>query len=245
MTTAIIVIIAGIVVFIAAGAVITAVAKVRSFLSPVITVARQIDAQEIEYETSPKSVNAMTSVYLPTIERDFPQFNYFEFRDKAENMMKSAFLAISTEDDTRLINASTDLRSQIQLRISANRDNHQKETFSDIKIHRTEIKHYRKSSGTCIITLQSSVGYYHYTTDGTGEVIKGSRDHMEQSRYDIELLYIQDVSKTQIGATMMSNNCPNCGAPITALGVKACPYCGSGVEDINIRSWSINKLTEC
>jgi len=247
MTAAIVIIVAGIVVVVAAGAVISAVAKVKDVVEPVIHLAKYVDveAQELEYETNPKSVNAMTSVYLPTIEKDFPQFNYYEFKDKAENMIKSAFLAISTEDESSLINASDDLLSQIQLRISANRTNHLKESFKDITIHRTEIKHYRKSAGNCVITLQSSVGYYHYMTDASGEIVKGSREHMEQTRYDTELLYIQDVTKTEKGETMLSNNCPNCGAPIKAVGTKTCPYCGSGVEDINIRAWSINKLTEC
>ena len=38
--------------------------------------------------------------------------------------------------------------------------------------------------------------------------------------------------------------CPNCGAPVTRLGSKFCEYCGSGLREISVRVWSINKITE-
>lgn len=245
--SSILTIIAGIIIIAAAIAVITVIAKVKRAIAPIATLANNydFDKQELEIQTTPKSVNAMTSVYLPRIEKDFPEFSYSEFKVKAENMMKSAFNAISTEDITRLINASGDLTAQINNRIESNRLNHLDENYSDIQIHRTEIKNYSKASGNCVITLQSSVGYIHSVTDYHGNVIKGDRDNMFQTRYDIDLMYIQDVEKLEQGDTLLSNNCPNCGAPIKTLGVKTCPYCGSGVAEINVRTWSINRLTEC
>lgn len=241
----IVTIIAGVILILAAGGVLYAIAKVRQFIAPITALAGNFEEQEREIQTTPKSVNSMTSVYLPRIEKDFPEFSYSEFKVKAENMMKSAFNAITTEDIEKLINASPDLKSQINNRINSNKANHFKETFSDIKIHRTEIKNYSKTSGNCVITLQSSVGYIHSVTDSRGNVVKGDKDNMFQTRYDIDLMYVQDVEKTEIGQTFVSNNCPNCGAPIKMLGTKSCPYCGSGVEEINVRAWSINRLTEC
>ena len=38
--------------------------------------------------------------------------------------------------------------------------------------------------------------------------------------------------------------CPNCGAPVTRLGSKFCEYCGSGLREISVRVWSINKIAE-
>jgi len=240
-------IIAGVVVIVAAIAVLNVVNKIKRTVDPIMSVVNQIDPEELEMEieTTPKSVNAMTSVYLPRIEKDFPEFNYFEFKAKAENMMKSALNAITTDDISVLINASSDLTAQINNIIDSNKANYNDEVYRDIDIHRTEIKNYRKSSGTCVITLQSSVGYIHYVKNRNGEVISGSEDHKFQTRYDTDLMYIQDISKVDVGVQFNSNNCPHCGAPIKGLGVKSCPYCGSGVEQINIRTWSINKLTQC
>lgn len=238
-------IIAGIIVIIAAGAVLYVIYRVKCFIAPVQTLIENFDEQEFEMEMNPKSVNAMTSVYLPRIEKDFPEFNYFEFKAKAENMMKSAFNAITTEDIACLTNASPDLTSQVNNIISSNRANHVREVYRDIDIHRTEIKNYRKAEGSCIITLQTSVGYIHYFTETNGSVVKGSSEHTFQTRYDIDLMYVQDVEKIADGEKFAANNCPNCGAPIKGIGNKACPYCGSEVEGINIRTWAINKLTEC
>ena len=236
---------AGIIVIAAAAAVLTVIVRVRRAIAPILTLTNNFENQEFEMQTTPKSVSSMTSVYLPRIEKDFPEFSYDEFKVKAENMMKSAFNAISTEDISKLINASRDLTSQVNNIINSNRTNHFKESYSDIKIHRTEIKNYVKTSGNCVITLQSSVGYVHCVTGPHGEVIKGDKEHTFQTRYDIDLMYVQDVDKFEIGDSFVSNNCPNCGAPISALGEKYCPYCGSGVEGINVRVWSINRLSEC
>ena len=238
---------AGVIIIAAAIVILVVIAKVKRALDPIATLVNTCDfeQQELEIQTTPKSVNAMTSVYLPRIERDFPEFSYSEFKVKAENMMKSAFNAISTEDITRLINASGDLTAQINNRIESNRLNHLDENYSDIKIHRTEIKNYSKTSGNCVITLQSSVGYIHSVTDSHGNIVKGDKDNMFQTRYDIDLMYVQDAEKIADGDTLLSNNCPNCGAPIKTLGVKTCPYCGSAVAEINVRTWSINRLTEC
>lgn len=239
------VILAGIIVIAASSLVIYAVYKVRNLVNQFKNLGVNFEEQEREMEMTPKSVNAMTSVYLPRIQEDFPEFNYFEFKAKAENMMKSAFNAISTEDIACLENASVDLTSQIKIAIETNRANQMKETYRDIEIHRTEIKNYRKNAGTCIITLQSSVGYIHYMTSSSGEIVKGSDSRMFQTRYDIDLMYVQDITMVEDKGTAISNTCPNCGAPIKMLGEKNCPYCGSGLEGINIHTWSINKLTEC
>ena len=49
-------------------------------------------------EQTHKSVNSMTKIYLPQIMRDFPEFNYEQFRNKAEHALLSAFAAISNDN---------------------------------------------------------------------------------------------------------------------------------------------------
>ena len=41
-----------------------------------------------------------------------------------------------------------------------------------------------------------------------------------------------------------NDTCPNCGAPIKNLGAKFCEYCGSAVEVINSRVWSLEHIKE-
>ncbi len=202
-----------------------------------------LEDQAAEIEHTPKSVNGMTSLCLPRITKDFPAFNWYEFKQKAENMLKSALQAISNGDISLLTDASLDLRNQVSLQIAANRDNGMREVFQNIEVHQTEIATYRKQGGTCVITLQTSVGYIHYIEDH-GEVTEGSKTVKYQTRYNIELQYIQDTTKIDTGETAIGTTCPNCGAPITSIGQKACEYCGLAVTEININTWALNRYSE-
>ena len=53
-----------------------------------------LEQQENEIEVTPKSVNGMTSLCIPRITKDFPEFNYDWCVQKTEILLKSCFLAI-------------------------------------------------------------------------------------------------------------------------------------------------------
>ena len=66
-----------------------------------------------------------------------------------------------------------------------------------------------------------------------------------QPRYDMEWIYIQDAERYgQAAGGAVGVSCPNCGAPIKNLGAKFCEYCGSAVEVINSRVWSLEHIKE-
>ncbi|MDY5217322.1 MAG: hypothetical protein SPH91_09325, partial [Lachnospiraceae bacterium] len=73
---------AGVIIIAAAIVILVVIAKVKRALDPIVTLVNTCDfeQQELEMQTTPKSVNAMTSVYLPRIEKDFPEFSYSEFK---------------------------------------------------------------------------------------------------------------------------------------------------------------------
>lgn len=186
----------------------------------------------------------MTRVYLPQIQADFPSFNYEEFKNKAEIMLASAFSAISSGKATTLKSASDDLKDKIALTISENSRQGRKESYDNVKIYQTEITNYKKQSGTCVITLQSAVSYKHYIEEN-GITIEGSRTMVEQTKYNTELVYIQDLAKVGSDySNAMGTNCPNCGAPITNLGNKTCEYCQMAVMEINAYVWSISSFNK-
>ena len=139
-----------------------------------------------------------------------------------------------------------ELKNKLEHIIILLKNKEQREHFDKIKIHRTEISNYTKKSGRCIITMQSSIQYYHYITDQTGRVISGSKDVLFQSKYETDLIYIQDRSLVEGDLGEADGlNCPNCGAPITSLGQKFCEYCGTGVVAYNIHVWSFSDVREC
>lgn len=70
------------------------------------------------------------------------------------------------------------------------------------------------------------------------------RDRKEQHRFNLELVYVQDLEKVGNYATTYGVTCHNCGAPVSDLGAVCCPYCGQALEPVNIRVWHINKITD-
>lgn len=97
-------------------------------------------------------------------------------------------------------------------------------------IHRTVLCDYRKAPGVCYAVIRSAVQLYR---DGK----------KTQTRFAVTMAYIQDPDKYghELG---FGFTCPRCGAPITSLGNKQCPYCGAAVEPIVPRVWHVERVDE-
>ncbi|MBR1390159.1 MAG: zinc-ribbon domain-containing protein [Lachnospiraceae bacterium] len=200
--------------------------------------------QSMELSTTPKSVSGMTRLLEPQIQRDFPEFNWMQFRDMAEEKLRQAFMAITAENLDLLKDTSQNMREEVANIIQANRNEDVKEVYEDVDIHQTEIANYEKKAGRCLIILQSAVGYLHYK-EKDGRLIAGKKDMKTQTKYNVELLYIQDPSKVNANAGgAVGLTCPHCGAPVTNLGAKFCEYCGSAVKEINLQVWCLHRFYE-
>lgn len=211
---------------------------------------------ETELEYTAKSVSSATSLYLPQIHRDFPEFNYNDMKVRAENVLTSYLMAIDARDPSVLTEGSRELYDALRLKLDSLRDAGLKEEFDQVKVHRTEIYRYEKRDGRCTIVFQSSV-QFHYacvaTADMTdekgqvrpaGTVLYGNSDRWTQARYNVALVYVQDRDKVEDERDRGEGlNCPNCGAPITNTGQKLCAYCGSAIVPFNIRVWAFHEIT--
>lgn len=200
---------------------------------------------EAELEVTPKSISAATSLYLPQIMKDFPEFDFHDMRIRSENVLVSYLRAIDENRASVLVEGSRELRDALSLRISELRNQQQTEQFDDISVHRTEIARYEKRRGRCTVTFQSAVQYRHALLDAAGAVVSGDLSKWTQARYNVKLVYIQDEDKVADDRDRGDSlHCPNCGAPVKALGDKACAYCGSAIEPYNIRVWSFHEVKE-
>ena len=200
---------------------------------------------EKEAEITPKSVSAATSLYLPRILKDFPEFHYEEMKNRAENVLVGFLQGIDGLDRNSLPQGTTsDLKEKLSLKIEALKMADCREHFEAIKVHRTEIKTYRKLKGRCSILFQSAVQYHHYM-EKNGNITAGSREKLEQSRYQVEMIYIQnrDIVENQTDSGL-AMNCPNCGAPLPKLGAKKCLYCDTPIMEFNIRIWNFSDVEE-
>ncbi len=197
-----------------------------------------------ELASRPKSLSAVTRLMLPRITADFPAFSFDEMKHRAEQVLTSYLHAVSKKDTSLLSEGSQELYAKLQNHIASLNSDNRKETFEQIKIHRTEISNYTKTAGRCIVTFQSAVECKHYI-EKDGQLTDGSKDYKYQTRFEVELVYIQDreiVAEESEKALAM--NCPNCGAPLASLGAKVCEYCGSPLVEINIHAWTFFDVTE-
>lgn len=197
---------------------------------------------------TPRSLHAMTSMILPAIQRDFPEFDYESFRAKAENMLRAYFNSIESKSTKELesVSATDNIKDKVNGIISDLDSMGRTQHYDEIVIHRTEISNYERRSGCCVITLESAVGCYDFITDEAENVVGGDKTLKQQKVYSEELVYIQDPDKIREAGYYhsISLSCPNCGAPVKKIGTKFCEFCGSGVKEINIRSWSFNTIKE-
>lgn len=207
--------------------------------------AEGMEQMKREYASTPKSVSAMTSLLLPKIVSDFPDFQYDEMKERAKNLLITYLRAVSEHRQGLLQDGNEELHQKLQNHLEMLSAKGLKERYEQIRIHRTEISQYRNTDGRCIITFQSSCEYYHYITDDTGNVIEGKKDLKYQTKYNIDLIYIQDRNLVNNELDQaLGLTCPNCGAPISSLGAKVCEYCETPVIELNIRVWSFSNLEE-
>ncbi len=182
-----------------------------------------IKAQEVEYSETPKSLSGLDSVLTPKINKDFPNINISELKSSAENAILEYYHSLNDHKLHKISHMTTKLTNKIQEDIDSNKD-----TYSSIKIHRTVLNSYDNKKGLCKITLQTGLEYYKNHDNNKTKI---------QDRINTEFIYIYDEKQGNI-----SLNCPNCGAPIKELGIKACPYCQTGIVEMFSQTWQIDDI---
>lgn len=204
----------------------------RFFNSAEVRLVRELvrSAQngELQQEEQPKSLGGMTSIYLPQILRDFPEFNWEELRAEVERSVKELL-------ETKNVRAD-----------------------GAVRVHKTVISRYQKYNGTASILCETAAEYWTTTENQrNGQTVAsnvrqsakgpiGQNDAVQQARKkqtvcEAELVYVYDSSLSGAAASLV---CPNCGASVETLGVKKCRYCGSVLEVSGARSWKVQNVRE-
>ena len=169
----------------------------------------------------------MTSIYLPQILRDFPEWNWEEMQTEVEQAVKE-FLE----------------KENIQ-------------TAGAVRIHKTVINRYQRYGGSASIFCETAAEYWREAEPAGENGMKAQKlsrsrtkeshqtdrpaPHKRQTVCETELVYIYDSGKAGAAASVV---CPNCGAPVEQLGVKQCRYCGSALEISGMRAWKVHQVTE-
>lgn len=222
-------------------------AKVREFSNMAFgtnSIGQGLRQLDEEAQVTPRSVTAGTSIYLPRIVKDFPEFHLGEMKTRAENVLTSYLKSINDNDYHILVEGTNELEDHLRMRIEQLKNQNKREHYEQIKTHRTEIARYYMNKGMSTVVFQTSVEYVHYI-ENSGTTVPEETRRLKQAKYNIHLVYIQD--QDFIGNTKdegFALNCPNCNAPLKMLGEKKCPYCDTPVIEFNLRVWNFNKVEE-
>ena len=201
--------------------------------------------QKRKLSETPRSIHSMTDIYLPSIQKDFPEFDYEHFRTGAQAVLRGYLNAISTGSTATLPeNITLALKNHIMEIIENLNENGQHQYYTEPVIHDTQLSRYNKNGAAVSVIFSSAVGMYCCLEDSDGNVINGDRDVKLQTVYDVELLYVQDADAMGVYNEGLGLTCPNCGAPVRNLGQKFCEYCGTGVIEVNTRVWKFNSVKE-
>ena len=197
--------------------------------------------QEQEY-TRVKDVSGMTTLLEPRILRDFEDFNKEVIYSKTEKNLSAIFDAIEAKNINKVADSEYDLiRNSVQEKIDYLRENGITERYMDVKFHKHAIKNYEKRDGMAIITISSSVEYYYKNSK---EAVKYA-GKKKQTRYTTKYSYVYDESKIGKDTPVYTVNCPNCGAPIVAIGKNiVCNFCASHIQPVNLKIWKISSYEE-
>lgn len=192
--------------------------------------------------TRVRSISGMTSLLLPQIRKDFPGFNENELYAKAESDLKMIFESLETKNKNKIIGLNL-LESSIKNTIDDYAKGNIDVRYDDLKFHKYSIYQYMKEDGIATITICLALEYY-YQKQIDGKIIEEFTKYKNQTRYKCKYIYIYDAEKVSDSAKALAINCPNCGASIKALGYKYCDYCGTGIREVNLKSWELSSYEE-
>ena len=190
-----------------------------------------------EETTVPKSISNVAAMYRPQLLRDFPDMTYERFVEMANTALVSILTAIENESTDGIENATDSLKKQVYDKICDNHGRQLVEHFDDIKLHRTDIASYKSSSDTATAVFEISFQCLHFFEGGKNKI----PENPTQLAASVTLSYGREYAEDSKSLTF-SHNCPNCGAPVYAVGgrMMKCTYCGTGVTEEVYKSWLVS-----
>lgn len=181
----------------------------------------QIKTADAAARTTPRSLTSVESFILPQVMKDFPEYNPAVI---AERVKRDARLFYESAVAGKLLyegGVSTALRESIML---------PKNVAGGIEIHKVALTAYDKRARDRLITYHAAVKY------------DGADNDVYQVRLRLQYIaaYTNDFQNE-----IVVIKCPNCGAPVPAVGDKVCRYCGAALLVSAGQGWVLVDAGEC
>lgn len=196
----------------------------RSTIDSVSRIVDMAKAADQEQMTTPKSLSGVEYVVEPKIKKDFPEFNSELAKNYIKSFMPTYFSALSTGDVSGLEKYAA---RQFCDAVAA-QHNSANVVYKNVLVHKVVISAYRKQSDEAVVEFQAAV---QFTTN------KG--DRLNQEKYTISYTYFLEYGAK---GENVSLECPNCGAGISKLGTKVCPFCDHALPAAIERTWKVTDV---
>ncbi len=186
-----------------------------------------VRAADDEQMYTPKTLTGVESIHLRNIMRDFPEFNPSLAKSYIKSFMGEYFAAMAMRKTDLACFEDTCSRQFIELMSSE--FSSPLETYSQVKVHKIVISDYKKMGDEAEVMFQLALQY-----------VPSRTGRLSQEKYTVSYSYFLE-SGAQ--GEMASLICQHCGAPISSLGMKVCPYCDTAVAGVAMdRAWKITDV---
>ena len=207
----------------------------RGNLNDALGMLKHVQSGVDDRVNRPRSLNGMERIYLPHIARAFPRLQIDAMGSQAESLLIRSYEALAGGIDPELkadfgpyyYDALTRLITQNEAQ------GEDRARFEQVKVHQRVLSHYGWREGKRIIEFQFAVEAF-MSSPARPEPAK------QQLRNTLRFQYLED-SEAFVGAdgetTVLTQNCPNCGAPLRGAAAELCPYCRSEIKKIQLETW--------
>lgn len=182
---------------------------------------------EMDERNTPLSISGGDSIYLPLVQKDFPDFHKSVMEDSVKKFLIRYFRCLETKSDIHLkgLDLKDSMHSLIESEIADLISTNSSKQFDNIKFHTIAISRYVKTQELATVTYQVALEY----VDG----IKN------QTKY--ELQYTFAFKDTSIESFAM--RCPHCGGPVDA-SLLNCAYCGTQIVRNIEKVWRLSSYNK-
>jgi hypothetical protein len=199
--------------------VIRAARKVGNVAS---ALAGAIKKADFEAETTPKSLSSAEPLLLDRIRRDFPEYNPELIRQRVVRDAKTFYESAQAGKCLYSDGISDQLKERLPSFLPP-------DVAGGIQVHKVALAAYDDASEDRVLTFQAAAAFR-----DSGGVTRQRR---------LILKYLAAWSTDTVTGVKRAN-CPNCGAPVPAVGSKVCRYCGTALKVWAGTGWLLTDLRE-
>jgi len=186
------------------------------------TVAEVIKKAQYEIEEQPKSLSSMEPLLIDRIRRDFPEYNPELIRQRVARDAKAFYESAQAGKCLYTDGISDQLRERLESSLPP-------DVADEIRVHKVALAAYDDRSEDRGLTFQAAASF------------KDRAGTTRQRR--LVLTYLAAWATDTVDGVRKAN-CPNCGAPVPAVGSKVCQYCGTALKVWAGTGWLLTDIRE-